>query len=97
LATLRFADEFAVDLERITAHLAAHDASDVQARIEAIVEALQVLVRNPCIGRKATRSRRELIIGRGTRGYVARYRYDEVDDEVLVMGLRAQRESGFAD
>jgi len=38
-----------------------------------------------------------LIIGRGTRGYMARYRYDEVDDEVLVMGLRAQREAGFAD
>ncbi len=69
----------------------------MQARIDAIVEALQVLVQNPCIGRKATRSRRELIIGRGTRGYVARYRYDEVDDAVLVMGLRAQREAGFVD
>lgn len=94
---MRFADEFAIDLERITTYLVAHDVSDVQARLDAILEALQVLVRNPCIGRKATRRRRELIIGRGTCGYVARCRYDEVDDEVLVMGLRAQREAGFAD
>jgi len=38
-----------------------------------------------------------LIIGRGTRGCVACCRHDEVDDEVVVMGLRAHCEAGFAD
>jgi hypothetical protein len=34
-----------------------------------------VLETNPLIGRPARRSRRELIIGRPTRGYIALYRY----------------------
>ena len=40
--------------------------------------------------------RRELVIGRDTRGSVPRYRYDSVNDTVVVLALRAQRELGFA-
>jgi hypothetical protein len=37
------------------------------------------------------------VIGKGSRGYVARYRYDPVNDEVRVAALRSQREAGFRD
>ena len=40
--------------------------------------------------------RRELLIGRDTRGYVALYRYLAVIDTALVLAIRAQREGGYA-
>lgn len=95
MATVRFADDFAVDLLRIAEHLAAHEIADIGARLDSIVDALQVLTRHPLLGRKAGHGLRELVIGRGSRGYIALYRYDELDDEVVVAALRAQKEAGF--
>jgi plasmid stabilization system protein ParE len=85
------------DLDRITDHLIAHDVADVDARMAEILDALQLLVRHPLIGRPAAAGMRELVIGRGSRGYVALYELDEAHDEVLVSALRAQREAGFED
>ena len=85
------------DLDRITDHLIAHDVADVDARMVEILDALQLLVRHPLIGRPAAAGMRELVIGRGSRGYVALYELDEAHDEVLVSALRAQREAGFED
>ena len=39
--------------------------------------------------------KRELVIGRGTRGYVALYRYVPALDTVFVLAVQAQREAGF--
>ena len=39
--------------------------------------------------------KRELVIGRATRGYVALYRYVAVIDTVFVLAVRAQREDGY--
>ncbi|MFZ2220896.1 MAG: hypothetical protein WAV85_19760 [Rhodoferax sp.] len=39
--------------------------------------------------------KRELIIGRAKRGYVAQYRYEAAIDTVFVLAVRAQREDGF--
>jgi len=90
------ATELADDIERITTHLLAHEASHVAERIGEIYGALAVLANHPLIGRPAAQDRRELVIGRDARGYVARYRYDAVEDTVVVIALRAQRELGFA-
>lgn len=38
---------------------------------------------------------RELIIGRGSRGYVALYRYVPEIDTVFVLAIRSQREAGY--
>lgn len=91
LLAIRLAD----DLDRIAAHLREYEASDVEARLAEVIEALQVLTRHPLIGRKVELGRRELVIGRGARGYVALYAYDPLDDVVAVAALRAQREAGF--
>ena len=85
------------DLARITRHLLAHEVEDVGARLEEILDALQLLRRHPLIGRPVRDGLRELVIGRGPRGYVARYRYDPAADEVRVAAPRAQREAGFED
>ena len=57
----------------------------------------QALALHPMIGRKVASGKRELVIGRGSRGYVARYVYDMHDDVVAVTALRAQKEVGFED
>jgi plasmid stabilization system protein ParE len=97
VSRLLFAGRFGGDLERIRLHLLAHNADDVEARLAEIVDALQLLTRHPLIGRKVGHGKRELVIGHGSRGYVALYAFDRVDDLVVITALRAQREAGFAD
>jgi plasmid stabilization system protein ParE len=50
---------------------------------------------SPQIGRPVKDGKRELVIGRATRGYVALYRYVAAIDTVFVLAVRAQREDGF--
>lgn len=98
MASLRLAREvFSRDLERIYEHLLAHDAGHIGDRLAAIFDALDILRQHPLIGRPGEGGFRELVIGRGSRGYVARYRYDGIDDVVDVLALRAQSEVGFKD
>ena len=95
MATVRHAVRLAEDVARIAEHLAAHEVSHVGERLDELFEALLMLERHPLIGRKVSSGRRELVIGRGSRGYVALYRYDDLDDVVEVLALRAQKEAGF--
>ena len=95
MATVRYAHRLAEDIARVAEHLAVHEVSAIGQRIDEIFEALRVLERHPFIGRKARPGRRELVIGRGSRGYVALYRYDEIDDVVEVLALRGQKEAGL--
>ena len=46
-------------------------------------------------GRPVEHGLRELLISRGSSGYVALYRYDPATDVVLVLRVRHQREEGF--
>lgn len=84
------------DLDRIAAWLRHQEVDHAEARADEIVGALDVLAGNPLIGRPAGDERRELLIGRDSRGYVALYRYIAVIDTALVLAIRAQREAGYA-
>lgn len=59
-----------------------------------ILEAIQILTHSPLIGRPVKDGKRELVIGRVTRGYVALYRYVAAINTVIVLAVRAQREGG---
>jgi len=96
VARIELAPRVGDDVERIFAHLAAHDVQGLPGRIAEIVAAIDVLVHNPCIGRLVEDGMRELVIGRHERGYVALYRYVDALDLVLVLAVRAQREAGFS-
>ncbi len=85
------------DVRRITAHLLEHDAAQIEQRVADIFDALWLLTEHPLIGRPVADDRRDLVIGRDARGYVARYRFDPIEDVVHVLALRSQRESGFVD
>lgn len=75
--------------------MAQYDAVDTAKRIEEIIEAIQILAHSPQIGRPVRDGKRELVIGKGARGYVALYRYLAEVDTVFILAVRAQRESGF--
>jgi plasmid stabilization system protein ParE len=84
------------DFDRIFDHLAQYDPAQAPGRIAAIVDALQLLVSSPLIGRPVRGGLRELVIGRGSRGYVALYRYLAEIDTVFVLAICSQREAGYA-
>ena len=96
MARIELAPEVAEDFERILNHLQRHEAEQIDARLHEIIAAFDVLESSPLIGRPASNDKRELVIGRGSHGYVALYRYVVEIDTVFVLALRAQREAGFA-
>lgn len=96
MSAIELAPEIAEDFERILEHLVSNAADNVASRIQDIVRAIDVLERNPLIGRPAGDGLRELVIGRRSRGYVALYRYVDEIDTVFVLALRSQREAGQA-
>ena len=96
MAQIEFAPEVTDDFNRIFDHLFGHDADDAPARIQDIIAAVDVLGRSPQIGRRCEGGHRELVIGRGSRGYIALYRYLAAVDMVFVLAVRSQREAGFA-
>jgi len=95
VARVEIASEVGEDFDRIFDRLAQHDLDRAPERIDTIVRAFDVLEANPLIGRPAANGMRELVIGRGSRGYVALYRYVEQLDTVFVLALRGQREAGY--
>jgi toxin ParE1/3/4 len=82
------------DFERCLDHMTQFVAEDAPTRINEIVEALQILAHSPYIGRPVRGGKRELVIGRGTRGYIALYRYASASDIATILAIRSQGEAG---
>lgn len=97
LAPIEFSERIADDIDRIAAHLAEYEVADASDRIAAIYHAIDALEYNPLIGRSVESGDRELVVGRDARGYLVLYRYAPGNDTVYVLGIRAQREAGYAD
>ena len=96
MTRVELAPEVAADFERILDHLLAHGVDTASARIREIVDAIDVLQTNPLIGRPTDGGKRELVIGRRARGYVALYRHLPEMDAVFVLAVRSQREAGYS-
>lgn len=97
MSAIELAEEVGEDFERILDHLLTYRVEHPDQRIRDIIEALDVLEHNPEIGRRVAAGKRELVIGRGSRGYVALYRYVEELDTVFVLAVRSQREGGYSE
>ena len=95
MSRIELAPEVGDDLDRILEHLFAHQGADPPSCIEDIIRAIDVLERNPLIGRPARADLRELVIGRRERGYVALYRFVAELDTVFVLAIRGQKEAGY--
>lgn len=92
---IELAPEVLDDFDRILEHLEQYDVENRQDRVDGIVAAFDVLERSPEVGRPVGDGLRELVIGRGAKGYVALYRFVSRLDTVFVLAVRAQRESDF--
>lgn len=95
MVRIELAPEVLDDIDRFIDHLQQHEAVDVSDRVDEILDAIQILSRSPMIGRPVKNGKRELVIGKGSRGYVALYRYLAEIETVFILALRAQREAGF--
>ncbi|MFO1269165.1 MAG: type II toxin-antitoxin system RelE/ParE family toxin [Rubrivivax sp.] len=92
---VEFAPRVSEDFERIHEHLLRTGAADIEGRFESILEACAVLEQHPLIGRRVGGELRELVIGKGSRGYLALYRYAPEVELVMVVAVRAQSEEGY--
>lgn len=92
---IELAPEVLDDFDRFLDHQAAHGIEDAPQRIAQIVDAFQLLAHSPLVGRPVRDGKRELVIGQGSRGYVALYRYVAALDIVFILAVRAQREGGY--
>lgn len=95
MARIELAPEVLQDFDRFIDHLIEFAVEDAAARVAEIVDAVQVLSHSPLMGRKVKGGKRELVIGRGSRGYVALYRFVPDIDAVFVLAVRHQREAGY--
>ena len=95
MARIELAPEVLDDFDRFFDHLTAFEVDDAAERIDQLVLGLQVLGHSPLMGRKLNSGQRELVIGKGSRGYVALYRYVPTLDTVFVLAVRSQWESGY--
>ena len=97
MSRIELASELGEDFDRILDHLARYKVEHSELRILEIINALDVLEHNPMIGRPLTNGMRELVIGRGSHGYIALYRYVSEIDTVFILAIRSQREAGYAE
>lgn len=95
LAAIFFASNVGSDFQRILMHLREYASMDEATRLQGLMSAIDVLAANPLIGRPCADGCRELVIGRGLRGYIALYSYDEPKDLVRILAIRSQKEVGY--
>lgn len=95
MAELIYSGQALTDLDRLTDFLLEADPASALETTGLIMEAVEVLANHPFIGRPVEEGLRELLISRGRSGYVALYGYEEVEDVVLLLAIRHQREAGY--
>ena len=96
MAKLVYVEQALLDLERLCDFLVETEPAAAAETIHLITEAVMVLERHPYIGRMLDEDLRELIISRGKSGYVALYSFEEVEDTILILAVRHQREAGYS-
>jgi plasmid stabilization system protein ParE len=95
-ARIEFARQAFAHLERIFEFVAAHSPQLALSVTQKIRSAIEILEVHPLIGRRVEDGLRELVISQGKGGYVALYRFVEDEAVVWVLGIRHQRDVGYA-
>lgn len=95
MAKVRFAPGVGEDFKRFIDHFDQFEVADAEERLNEIRLALRILNQSPLIGRPVKSAMRELVIGQGSRGYVALYQYNRFEDVVRIVAIRSQREEDY--
>jgi plasmid stabilization system protein ParE len=96
MATVEITQSALADLERLFDFIAAENFQKAREQILSVRKAFELLRDHPLLGRTAEEVRRELLLSRGRYGYIAKYRWIPAEDIVLILGVRHQREAGYA-
>jgi plasmid stabilization system protein ParE len=95
MARVEVTEQALRDLERLFDFLAEEDPTRARKQLLSVRRAFELLADHPLLGREAEEGRRELILSRGRYGYSAKYRWLPVEDVVLILAVRHQREAGY--
>ena len=95
MATVIHSSRALAHLERALDLARAEHPDIASAAAEAIRSAVESLALHPLLGRRLHGDIRELVVSYGRTGYLALYRFDVPKDEVRILALRHQRETGF--
>jgi toxin ParE1/3/4 len=83
------------DFERIAAFWNKIDSALTQRAVESVLQTIQLLEQHPLIGRPVDNGLRELVIGFGKSGYVAKYKTYAGLQLIIILAIRHQREAGY--
>lgn len=97
MARVEISERALADLERLFDFLAEEDPVRARKQVVSVRRALELLADHPLLGREAEEGRRELVLSRGRFGYIAKYRWLPVDDVVLILAVKHQREAGYSE
>ncbi len=67
------------------------------AVVESLRDGIDVLARHPLVGRRVEDGLREIVVGRGTATYFAKYRWYPESGQAPVLAIRHAREAGYLD
>lgn len=95
MAQVIYSRQAFVDLERLADFLLESEPLVAEETVALITEAVRMLENHPLVGRPVEEGMRELVISRGSTGYLALYSYEEAHDTALILAIRHQREAGY--
>ncbi len=97
MARVVYSEQAFADLERLAVFLAENNRAFAMEAVATIRDAHGFLERHPLVGRPCEHRLRELVISRGSTGYLALYDFLEADNAVLVLAIRHQQEVGYVE
>ena len=95
MAKISYTRQALHDLKRLSEFLF-ETHREASAEITALIlDGINILQSHPQVGRPKGNGLRELIISRGSTGYVALYDFYPSKNEALILTIRHQREVGY--
>ena len=95
MAKLEYAKNALDDIEHLVECLIDSDLDAALNTFNLIDDGIRLLKRHPEIGRLVGGGKRELVISRGSTGYIAIYAFDKLVNVVVMLAIKPQRESEF--
>jgi len=97
MPSLIYSEAALADLERLATFRSDESTEAGLEVVRLILDAADILIDHPLMGRRGDPPHRELVISHGRSGYIALYHIDEPRNRVGVDAIRHQHEAGFND
>jgi plasmid stabilization system protein ParE len=91
MATVVLTDQANDDLVNIFEFIALRNPSHAAKLVHRLATSLHILQAMPLLGRPGAGGKRELLLGKRSEAYIARYRYADDLDTVFVLAIESQR------